>query len=723
MSTAAVENTYPEIDKEARKSLWLLRTSIAKRATWTARNARYTRMYLGQSYTAEELEYFEEMKRFPININICAPIIDAYVSLLSANSPRFKAIPATNRWVKEAACADFLLEYNAYTSKFGQEFLQSMFDYAICGIGWMQVDIDPTLDFGNGEVLNRNCRWTDVHWDWRSRRPGLRDRAWTILYKELSGNQIKAIYPKSAGLVERAKKIAKEDLDEAKQVLISVPINNTREFNAKAWGDELMLVGDIYADDMPSDGFEGDDRLLPVIERYETVYQKFWSVFDPGIGFTQYLTDKIFKEQYVSRVDSEIHQKIVSGSYEITMPRVRRVVTLGGLGVLDDITLPISSHPIVPFVKMSTGSAYTLGMMARLEDIQHEQNYRRMAINENAAASASGRMLAPKGALKRDEWMLWSRLPGGLIEYQIGMDLQREQFIQLTPQPLPNQFFFLDQQQIPLAQFVTGVDPIFMASSQNLPDTYRQSLMVEEYGQRRIKAVDLSSIEAALEILGQVTLEYDQWWYNSQKKLSILDDNGVLREVVINKAILDGNNRIIARDNDIRNSKFEVRIIAGSTLPRSRYALLELYLSLFDRGLIDDVEVLKQTDILDIEGVLERTSQIKQASSTISEMQDQLKRLDVIIKQLQGQLMQAQIKMGSQEYLMMMELATLQRQMQERLGKALTDLSAREFVKDVKREERYLSEMAQVRTKNLLDLAKVKVAGAVSRQTASSSDR
>jgi hypothetical protein len=714
-----MEQTYPELNKEARKSVWLLKTSMAKRSTWDQRNARYTRMYLGQPYTADELNYFAEMKRFPININICAPIIDAYVSLLCANSPQYKAIPATNRFVKEAAAANFILEYNAYISKFPHEFLQTMYDYAMTGIGWMQTDIDPTLDFGNGEVLNRNNRWTDVHWDWRSRRPGLQDRAWTIVYKELSGSQIKAMFPKSNALVERAKTICKDDLDLAKQILVSIPINNERENNAKAWGTELMLIGDIYADDMPSDGFGTDDRLLPVIERYETVYQKFWSVFDPGIGYTQYLDKKTFEEKYVARAEDPVYRKIVMQSYEITMPRVRRVITLGGLDVLDDIVLPISYHPVVPFVKMSTGSAYPLGIMSRLEDIQHEQNYRRMAINENAAASASGRMLAPRGSIDRNEWMIYSRLPGGLIEYKTGMDMQREAFIQLTPQPLPNQFFFLDQQQIPLGQFVTGVDPSMMSSAE-MPDTYRQSLMAEEQGQRRIKAVDLSSIEASLEKLGQVTLEYDQWWYNAQKKLSILDDGGVLRELVLNKAVLDGENRIIARENDIRNSKFEVRIISGSTLPRSRYALLELYLSLFDRGLIDDVEVLKQTDILDIEGVLNRTGQIAKASEAIQGMQEQLKQMDTIIKQLKNQLMQAEIKMGSQEYLNMMELATLQRQMQERLGKALTDLSAREFVKDVKREERYLSEMANLRTRNLLDLAKAKVAGAVNRQTASS---
>jgi len=78
-----------------------------------------------------------------------------------------------------------------------------------------------------------------------------------------------------------------------------------------------------------------------------------------------------------------------------------------------------------------------------------------------------------------------------------------------------------------------------------------------------------------------------------------------------------------------------VRIISGSTLPSNRVAEYQMYLEAFKMGLVDDVEVLKKSEIFDKEGVLQRKGQMAQ-------MQGYIQQLEKQIKDLSGDLQTAQ---------------------------------------------------------------------------------
>ena len=70
-------------------------------------------------------------------------------------------------------------------------------------------------------------------------------------------------------------------------------------------------------------------------------------------------------------------------------------------------------------------------------------------------------------------------------------------------------------------------------------------------------------------------------------------------------------------------------VVTGSTLPTNRYAELEFYMEAFKTGIIDRQEVLKKTEIFDMEGVLQRVDMIAQ-------LQQQLKQAQEAIKELKG---------------------------------------------------------------------------------------
>jgi regulator of replication initiation timing len=72
-------------------------------------------------------------------------------------------------------------------------------------------------------------------------------------------------------------------------------------------------------------------------------------------------------------------------------------------------------------------------------------------------------------------------------------------------------------------------------------------------------------------------------------------------------------------------------VVAGSTLPSNRYAELEFYMDAYSKGLVDRQEVLKKTEVFDIEGVMQRMD-------TIAQLQQQLQQAGEQIKDLKGDL-------------------------------------------------------------------------------------
>jgi len=674
-------------DIKARRVLLRYEEAARRTSGWRTKAVEYYRAYNSDQWTQEEKDYLKAHKRFPVTINITAPVVDGMVSMMAANSPRYKAIPSNRPGTRIAAIADFMLEYNCYISHFPHEFVQACHDYGICGIGWMQADVDTTKDYGLGEVVNRSLSWTDVYWDWRAKRPGLRDSGWVIVYNEPAAKQLKVMFPDKKAIIDHAVKVDFGSLSNQRVLLTSATSSNL-----------IYFPGDItgaYSDDF----FDDDEKLLPVLEHYEIVYMKMWVLFDPVKGYPEYYTEDEYKE-----LEPGLPIAIKERKFSVTVPRVLKTVVLGGMWTLEEYIMPISELPVVPIVKLSNGSSLPQGIVQRIFDIQTEQNKRRMAIVENAMATSAGRLLAPKNSIDKEEWDVLSRMPGALIEYKSGMAMEKEPFIQLQAQSLPNQFYHLEQTTISLMEYVSGIDSLFLGSTKNMPDTYRQSLMIEDYGTRKIKAIDMTAVDSALEVLGQVTLELDQWWYDYEKQLSIVDDEGMLTQVVINRKDIDQETGAVRGYLDsIRDTKFQVRIITGSTMPTNKYAILELYLSLFDRGLIDEESVLRQTDITNIEEVLQRVSKVQQLSGVVNELQEQNKEAEGLILRLKNQLVSSEIKDAARTMMEAEQLTSLNRQMKEKLAGAVADLSVRSFQQNVTRTEKWLEEMAKVRTRNLLD--------------------
>ena len=90
----------------------------------------------------------------------------------------------------------------------------------------------------------------------------------------------------------------------------------------------------------------------------------------------------------------------------------------------------------------------------------------------------------------------------------------------------------------------------------------------------------------------------------------------------------DKQNEIATIQNDIQLGQHDIRIISGSTLPSNKVAEYNMYLEAYKLGLVDDVEVLKKSEIFDKEGVLKRKGAMGQMQQYITQLENQVKKLN-----------------------------------------------------------------------------------------------
>jgi hypothetical protein len=187
-----------------------------------------------------------------------------------------------------------------------------------------------------------------------------------------------------------------------------------------------------------------------------------------------------------------------------------------------------------------------------------------------------------------------------------------------------------------------------MGFSQDQAETYRGLLANDEFGTRRLKAWMNSIAEPALEHVGRVFKMMAQKHYTIEKVFRIVQPEGgdqKEKEVRINVNLYNDYGKAIGKYKDYATARFDVRIIAGATLPLNRWALLEEYFRWYQSGLIDDIAMLSETDIRNKEKIIERKSMLSQMQSQLQSVQELVKERDGTIETLQRQLVQAGIKM------------------------------------------------------------------------------
>ena len=241
-----------------------------------------------------------------------------------------------------------------------------------------------------------------------------------------------------------------------------------------------------------------------------------------------------------------------------------------------------------------------------------------------------------------DYWEKYSSSPGALLPIRPGATPPTA----VPPAPLSNAFFTIVQQGKSDMEYLAGIYSSMQGDTQQQHETFRGMLALDEYGTRRIKQWMQHSIEPALRQMGNLVMQFSQAVYTANKRFRIIQPSAIQeeREQQINIPIYNDMGQAIGKSMDYTAAKFDVRIVAGSTLPVNRWAYLAELKELLQFGVIDDIAVLAETDVRNKEQIAKRKSLYSQLQGQLGQLQESLKDKEGTIETLERQLVQAGIK-------------------------------------------------------------------------------
>ena len=218
----------------------------------------------------------------------------------------------------------------------------------------------------------------------------------------------------------------------------------------------------------------------------------------------------------------------------------------------------------------------------------------------------------------------------------------------VQPFQLNNAFFSLTQTGKQDMEYLAGIFASQMGdagATKEMP--YKGMLAMDEYGTRRIKYWLRHCIEPGLRQVGEVVKQYTQGVYTAHKVFRIVQPNAIRedKQVEINVPLYNDLGEAIGKWRDYESAKFDVKIVAGSTLPVNRWAYLEELKQLMGLGVVDDIAVLAETDIKNKEQIVQRKSLYAELQGKVSGQDEKIKDLSGTIETLERQLVQAGIKM------------------------------------------------------------------------------
>jgi hypothetical protein len=305
--------------------------------------------------------------------------------------------------------------------------------------------------------------------------------------------------------------------------------------------------------------------------------------------------------------------------------RIKQCVIMGDKHLYSRI-LPIDKYPIVFFMNQHTRTPYPMSDVRMVKGMQEYINKTRSLIIAHATTSTNTKILIPSGSVDMREFeQKWAQ-PGVAIE----VDFDQGQPTPVQPTPLPNELYSNENTAKNDIDHQLGLYEMTMGNSAVAPHTYKATVSLDEFGQRKMKS-KLADIEAGLNRLGQIAIPIMQQLYTTQKIVRLIQPNNSINEYTINKRLYDDKSGEIQVLNDITVGKYDVVVVTGSTMPTNRMAQLEMYMDAYEKGIIDKQEVLKKTEVFDMQGVLQRTDLIQQ-------LQSQLEQATETIKQMQGDL-------------------------------------------------------------------------------------
>ena len=646
----------------------LLKEYSSARESWASQAVEDNEFRNGKQWTDEEATALKNRSQKPIVVNVVYSAVEQAKAMLTSNKPKFQS---TGRETSDNRVGRMFSDIMAYVwdiSKGNVELKQAVDDYYVKGMGVMYAYVDTNDGFGSGEVKVKSIDPLEVYFDPSSKDPFCRDASNIIVAKTVSEDSLIKAYPEY------------EDIIRSSQETSYISMSSDSRYGGE--NQDVTLKRRSTGTSIT------DERELELIERYYKEYQPYHKVYDPYRDETKILSAKQF-EEYIEQpavmlltpqgeqiftdsktvadymriheeqgdtfhlmVDQQTGQQVPMAGEEhvgsipnsttkiniitkahliedgkifvndIEICQVMQCVHVGD-EELFKVNLPIEEYPIVPIMNGWNRNPYPISDVRLVKGLQEYINKIRSLIIAHASTSTNTKLLIPRGAINRKQLEEdWGRAGTAVIEF----DPELGTPIVAGPVPLPNELYKNEADAKADIERILGIYAMMQGDMSGAPQTFKGTVALDEYGQRRIKS-KRDDIEEGINQLAKVVVGLIQYVYTDEKVFRLMQPNNMPKEVTLNSPVYDDIGNYMGKVNDITIGKYDVIVLSGSTLPSNRWARFEYYMQLFSSGLIDQVEVLKQTDVADMEGVLERAGQMQQLQGQVQAQQDEIKKL------------------------------------------------------------------------------------------------
>jgi hypothetical protein len=306
--------------------------------------------------------------------------------------------------------------------------------------------------------------------------------------------------------------------------------------------------------------------------------------------------------------------------------RVKHVSSIGKKLLFEEI-LPTSHYVLIPLINNFDRTIAPIGDVRRVKREQEFINSIRQLIITHAAVTTNFKIGYPEGRYNEAKLNeIYNDPQKRFIPYDAEMNSSGLQV--LAPPPFNNSLYQLEQQARRNIEERVGIFALMNGSPTDAPSTYKGTVALDEYGQRRIKSKK-DDIEEFLNQIGKIVVDFVQYYYTDTRVINIVSPNDKPLSITLrNDSRVDnlmGDNEY--RISDITVGRYDVMVISGSTLPSNRSALLEQYAELYKIGLLDQETVLQKTEVANVEQVMERIGIINQLKAQLQQAQEMIKKL------------------------------------------------------------------------------------------------
>lgn len=542
-------------------------------------------------YTQKQIEDLEDASLPQVSINYIHPIISNQKSVLTADRPAGRVIPAGGAADKtKAYLYDALLAAMWRFSLGDAHYRKAIKDMLIAYIGCMVVEPEGFYTPGRFRLSYSHVSWDDLYIDPSAKLSGLsfQDAEAIIVAKNVPARKVQNIY---GFLPDDKGQSLKTDFQE-----VSEEQNNQR-----------VLIRNVY-------------------EKVYGIYGLFHVPNEAHEG--HYITRRVFAgERSLDAFREKYEARLVDyreGVY------VRRRTIIGMDDLYEEKILPLTVYPTGVYTPDDYNSPFGKAPVEYMREMQKALNKFIQLTIHNASLSSNTRFTAPFGAIvNKDALTKYGATAGTVVEYKPNPNLPNGGKPEpIPPMPLASAWYQLGMEMKADMEYSAGRPGFVQGDPSEAPDTARASMQVGEYANLRPRDMK-ARCETTTTFLTRASMEYISFFGDRGEVVRYLDDREEFVDIPL-EAILD-DTRII--DHDVVPT-------VRTTLPTDRIEMKEsLKLAMqqtadprWQESIFE--ELIEHQDTAVADRLRKKYDVVREMQSQIQQLEEENKKKEAIIDRL-----------------------------------------------------------------------------------------